>query len=775
MNKSDPHDDAYRHPAGGWYSIKAVSTAVLHGHRPVEVMKALARQNKPGGFSCVSCAWAKPSDPHPAEFCENGAKATAWELTRNLAPPAFFEKHSVTSLRDWSDNALESAGRVTMPMRYDRESDRYVAVEWDEAFHAIGQELGALRQENPESVVFYTSGRASLEACYLWQLLARVYGNNNLPDSSNMCHESTSVALPQTLGVPVGTVTLDDFETTDCIFFFGQNVGSNSPRMLHHLESARQRDVPIITFNPLREPGLVHFANPQSPSEMLTPKETRISTQYLQLRIGGDIAAITGIGKALLVLDEASRSRGEAGVLDHAFIAEHTQGFDAFCDFLRATSWSAIEEESGLRQSELEAAAATYAKAKSVIAVYGMGLTQHREGVLNVQMLSNLLLMGGHIGRPGAGICPVRGHSNVQGQRTVGITEKPQLAPLDRLAELYHFVPPRTKGLNTVETCQGVLDRSVRGFLALGGNFSRAVPDTARIEAAWPHLDLQVHITTKLNRSHLLPGASTWLLPCLGRIEIDRQSSGEQTVSVESSTGHFHASQGVAEPAADTLRSEVAIIAGIAEATLPFSPYIPWQEWVGDYARIRRAIEMTWPEVFRDLNEHFTQPGGMHRPIPARHRIWKTPSGKAQFVTPSDVSHRRLDTDPDVAVRAPGILDLMTIRSDDQFNTTIYSLSDRFRNVRDTREILFMNGADIDRFGLEEDCAVVVTTAVDDGHVREIKGLRVRAYDIPEGCAAGYYPECNTLLPLFHHARDSQVPAAKAIPVRVARLRVSSL
>ena len=757
-----PVFEPYDHPSGGWGSLKAVGTYLLREGVPLIGTHALLKQNKADGFACVSCAWAKPAHPHTAEFCENGAKATAWELTRKRLASDFFAEHTLTELEAWSDNALESGGRLTEPMRWDAATDRYLPVAWDEAYAAIGAELRALQAEDPASVVFYASGRASLETSYMYQLMARLYGNNNLPDSSNMCHESTSVALPQTIGVPVGTVTLDDFELADAIFFFGHNPGVNSPRMLHQLQDARKRGVPIVTFNPLRERGLVSFVNPQSPIEMLTPAQTEISTQYLQVKIGGDIAAITGMCKALFAADDAAQREGSARVLDAGFIAEHTQGFEDYRAFVEGTGWDAIERESGLDRDALEQAAATFAKARAVIGIYGMGLTQHRKGVQNVQMLSNLLLLGGHIGRPGAGICPVRGHSNVQGQRTVGISEKPDLVPLDRLAELYGFAPPREKGLNTVEACEGVLDGSVRGFVGLGGNFVRAVPETVAIESAWRQLRLTVQIATKLNRSHLVHGEVAYLLPCLGRIEIDRQAGGEQAISVEDSTGFMHASTGVAEPAAESLQSEAAIVAGIAQATLAPNPKVPWTEWVGDYALVRDAIEATWPEIFRDFNARFRTPGGFQRPIPARERIWKTPSGKAHFIVPDG-----LPTDPDTPAEGADVLRLMTMRSDDQFNTTIYSLDDRFRGIYGTRQVLLMNVDDIARLGLVEGSIVTATTAVDDGRLREVAGLRVTPYDIPPGCAAGYYPECNPLVPLAHYAEGSKVPASKSIPIRL--------
>jgi molybdopterin-dependent oxidoreductase alpha subunit len=756
----EPND----HPAGGWGSIKAVGTYLLREGVPLIGAKALLFQNKTEGFACVSCAWAKPAKPHTAEFCENGAKATAWELTSKRLPARFFKQHTLTELESWSDHDLENGGRLTVPMQWDAASDRYVEVSWEAAFEGIGAELRALRAVDPKSVVFYASGRASLEASYMYQLLARMYGNNNLPDSSNMCHESTSVALPKTIGVPVGTVTLDDFELADAIFFFGQNVGVNSPRMLHQLQDARKRGVPIVTFNPLKERGLVSFANPQSPIDMLTPAQTAISTQYLQVKIGGDIAAITGMCKALISADDYAIETGQTRVLDVAFIAEHTHGFESFATYTRDTGWDAIEHESGLTRASLEEAATVFARARSVIGIYGMGLTQHRKGVLNVQMVSNLLLLGGHIGRPGAGICPVRGHSNVQGQRTVGISEKPELVPLDKLADLYGFEPPRTKGLNTVEACEGVLDGSVRSFIGLGGNFLRAVPDTRRLEAAWRGLQLTVHVATKLNRSHLIHGRISYLLPCLGRIEIDRQAGGEQTVSIEDSTGFMHASKGVAEPAETTLRSEVAIIAALAEATLEPNAKVPWKKWAGNYAAVRDAIEATWPEIFHDFNARFRQPGGFHRPIPARERVWKTKNGKANFIVPDG-----LVSDPDTPAQGPDVLRLMTMRSDDQFNTTIYSLDDRFRGIYGTRKVVLMNLADIVRLGLAEGDTVTLTTAVDDGELRQVAGLRVTPYDIPAGCAAGYYPECNPLLPLAHYAEESKVPAAKSIPVRLRK------
>ena len=749
----------YKGPAGGWGSLRSVAAILTQEVRLATGGAVLLNQNKPTGFACVSCAWAKPADPLPFEFCENGAKATAWEITRKRVGPAFFAKHTLAELRTWLDRDLEAEGRLTQPMRWDRATDRYVPVAWEDAFRHIGAELAQL---DPRSVVLYASGRASLEAAYMWGLFARLYGSNNLPDSSNMCHESTSVALPESIGVSVGTVILEDFEHADCILFFGQNVGSNSPRLLHPLQEAAKRGVPIITFNPLRERGLERFTNPQAPVEMLTRSETRISTQYHQVKAGGDVAAILGMCKALIAADDAAAAEGRLPVLDHAFIAEHTHGFADFATMVRAQAWEALAERSGITRAAMEQAAAVYGKARAVIGLYGMGLTQHRTGVENVQMVVNLLLLRGNIGKRGAGICPVRGHSNVQGQRTVGITEKPELVPLDRLAKQYNFEPPRETGMNTVEACEGIIDGTVKAFLGLGGNFIRAVPETVAMEAAWPELRLTVQIATKLNRNHLINGEVAYLLPCLGRIEIDAPDGKPQAVSIEDSTACIHGSNGQVPPAGPHLRSEPAIIAAIAQATLPSNPKVPWAAWARDYAQVRDAIAETYPEIFHDFNARLFTPGGFHRTLAARDRVWKTKTSRANFIAP-----RSLDENPDLRPAPPGVLQLITIRSNDQFNTTIYSHDDRFRGVKGTRMVLFIGRADMARLRVVEGQAVALETAVDDGIARRVEGFRVTPYDIPEGCCAAYYPECNPLIPLWHHAERSKVPAAKSVPVRI--------
>jgi molybdopterin-dependent oxidoreductase alpha subunit len=749
-----PRIIAYEDPAGGWGSVTGMAKVLSRTGSMASSALTMTRQNKTGGYACVSCAWPKPAKPAPFEFCENGAKATAWEMMARRATPALFARHSVAEMLTWTDLELESAGRLTEPLRWDEASDRYLPVAWSEAFADIGAHLQGMQ---PEQVVFYASGRASLETSYMYALFARLYGCNNLPDSSNMCHESTSVALPDSIGVTVGTVRLEDFEHADCLMFFGHNTGSNSPRMLNQLQAASKRGVPIIVFNPLRERGLERFKSPQHIDEMLSPAATRISTQYHQLRTGGDIAAMTGICKALLEMDAR-----DGTVLDHAFLAEHTHGLQAFAAAVRGYDWDAIEHASGLSRAVLTDVAAIYATSKATMAIYGMGLTQHANGVENVQMLVNLLLLRGNIGRPGAGICPVRGHSNVQGQRTVGITEKPELVPNDRLRELYFFDPPMTHGLNTVEACAQILNGNISAFIGLGGNFIRAIPETASMEAAWARIPLTVQIATTLNRNHLIHGQVSYVLPCLGRIERDVQATGPQAVSVEDSTACIHGSLGKRTPVSPHLLSEPAIVAGLAKATLPPNRHVDWDGWVADYAKIRDAIEATYPDQFRDMNARLWTPGGFPRPVKARIREWATKTGRANFMMPAALIEPAV-----LRHRAAGVLQLMTVRSNDQFNTTIYGYDDRFRGIAGTRHVVMMNRHDIARLGLTDGGLCTLSTVTDDGIQRRVTGLRVTAYDVPAGCCAAYYPECNPLIPLWHHARGSQVPAAKSVPVEV--------
>ncbi|MGN6381565.1 MAG: FdhF/YdeP family oxidoreductase, partial [Dyella sp.] len=671
----------------------------------------------------------------------------------------FFAEHTVTELLDWADYDLEMQGRLTEPLRYDPASDKYVACRWDEAFTGIARELNALA---PKSVVFYASGKASLEASYLYALFARLYGNNNLPDSSNMCHETTSVGLKKVTGSPVGTCTLEDFEHCDAIFYFGQNPGTNSPRFLHPLQEAVKRGCKIIVFNPVREQGLVRFINPQNPAQMLTGHATELAHMYLQVKPGGDIAAVMGLCKRVLAADDAAQAASGPRVLDVAFIDQHTKGFDEFVAKARATGWDEIERASGLNRAELEAAADVYIESERVIGVYGMGLTQHVHGSQAIGMLVNLLLMRGNIGREGAGISPVRGHSNVQGQRTVGISEKPELVPLDRLAEMFDFEPPREKGLTTVDACEGIRDGSVQGFVSLGGNFVRAIPDRDVMEPAWRQQALTVYIATKLNRSHLVHGRVSYLLPCLARPEEDMQQSGPQSVSIEDSFSHIHGSIGKRKPASEHLLSEPAIVAGMAKATLAANPKLQWDAWIADYGRIRDLIAETYPEQFHDFNQRMFQPGGFYRGNAAHERIWKTDSGKAEFTDPSVLSSLGVG-------EAPGRYHLITLRSNDQFNTTIYGHSDRLRGLEGSREIVLINPVEMERAGLKEGDVVSLVGDAGDDVQREVNGLTVVAFNLPDGCLGGYYPEMNALVPLWYHDQASKTPASKGVPVRIRR------
>jgi molybdopterin-dependent oxidoreductase alpha subunit len=747
----------YNGAEGGWGSMRGIAEIAMREKPSPGALDTLRRQNKVKGFMCVSCAWTKPAEPHAFEFCENGAKATLWELTSRRTTPEFFAKHTVSELKTWKDHDLEHEGRLTHPMRYDHATDKYVPCSWDEAFTAIGAELKAI---DPGAAVFYASGRASLETSYLYALFARLYGHNNLPDSSNMCHETTSVALKKVIGSPVGTCVLSDFHHCDSIFFFGQNPGTNSPRLLHPLQEAVKRGCKIVTFNPVREKGLEVFKNPQSPVEMLTPKATQISTLYLQLKTGGDIAAIMGMVKHVLAAEEKKWAEKKLHVLDVDFIAQHTHGFEAFKAKADATTWEEIEHESGLTRAQIEEAAQIYVESHASICMYGMGLTQQVHGFDNLAMLTNLWLLKGNVGREGAGISPVRGHSNVQGQRTVGISEKPELVPLDKLAEQFGFEPPREEGMNTVKACQNILSGDVKAFIGLGGNFIRAIPEREAMEEAWTKLRLTVQIATKLNRSHLINGQVAYLLPCLGRSETDMQATGAQSVTMEDSLSCIHGSLGKNTPASKHLKSEVAIVSGMAKATLPRNPKVNWDAWTDNYARVRDCIAETYPEQFYDFNKRVFTPGGFYRGNSARERVWKTESGKAQFTIPSAMRSVGFED-------APGRFRLMTMRSNDQFNTTIYGYSDRLRGVEGTRDVVLMNPDDIRDAGLMNGQVVsLVTDAGDDVH-REVKGLTVTPFQLPRGCIGAYYPETNPLVPVWYHDEESKTPAGKGVPVRV--------
>ena len=745
----------YDGAAGGWGALRATARAIRDQMDVDEAPLLLYRTNKPTGFDCPGCAWPDKEHTSTFQFCENGAKAVTWEATKKRVTNEFFAAHTVSALLEWTDYDLENEGRLTHPMAYDRGSDTYQPISWDEAFARIGQLLRDM--PDPNAVEFYTSGRASNEAAFLYQLFAREYGTNNFPDCSNMCHEATSVGLPLSIGIGKGTVSLDDFDRCELIIAMGHNPGTNHPRMMGTLHEASRRGVPIIVFNPLKERALERFADPQNPVEMTTLGSTRIASSYYQVKVGGDAAALKGIMKALIALDDAA-GPGSA-VLDHEFIAAHTHGFEALATDLRATEWAAIEATSGLSRESLQAVAVAYAKSSATIISYGMGITQHIKGTSNVQQIANLLLLRGNFGKPGAGICPLRGHSNVQGDRTVGITEKPNAALLEALERVFGIKPPHAHGHDALAAIQSIIEGKSKALICLGGNLAVALPEPERCFKAMRTLDLAVHIGTKLNRSHLLVGKHSFIFPCLGRTEQDIQATGPQSITVEDSMSMVHASMGKLRPASDQLRSEPAILAGMAQAALPKSK-VPWLKLIANYDQIRDGIEAVFPD-FKDFNRRIRIPGGFRLPLPPTLRVWKTASGKAEFIAFESLTE-------DTEVAATDALKLTTIRSHDQYNTTIYGLDDRYRGVFGRRDVLFVNEADLALRKLEHGDVVDVETMLTSGVPLRLERLTAVVYDIAPGSVAAYYPEANALVPLSYHDAQSGTPSYKSVPVRIS-------
>ncbi|WP_028626777.1 FdhF/YdeP family oxidoreductase [Metapseudomonas resinovorans] len=760
-----PRYKPYKGAAAGWGALKSVTRFWLDSKQPFKNLRALLKTNQSGGFDCPGCAWGDSPEDGRIKFCENGAKAVNWEATKRRVDAAFFARYSVSQLREQSDYWLEYQGRLTQPMRYDRQTDHYVPVSWEHAFALVARHLRNL--ESPHQAEFYTSGRASNEAAYLYQLFVRAFGTNNFPDCSNMCHEASGVALGQSVGVGKGSVTFHDFEHADAIFVLGQNPGTNHPRMLEPLREAVKRGAQVVCFNPLKERGLERFQHPQHALEMLSNGSRPLNTAFFRPALGGDMAAIRGIAKFLLQWEREAQANGEAPVFDHAFITEHTDGVDAYLSELDATPWTQIEQQSGLTLDEIEIAARIYRNAGSVIICWAMGITQHRHSVATIQEIVNLQLLRGNVGRPGAGLCPVRGHSNVQGDRTMGINDRPPAALLDALEKRFGFRVPRDNGHNTVEAINAMLDGHAKVFIGLGGNFAQATPDSPRTHAALQRCDLTVQISTKLNRSHLTVGQEALILPCLGRTDIDRQAEGPQAVTVEDSFSMIHASYGQLEPSSREMRSEPAIIAGIAKATLGNHP-VDWDALVAHYDRIRELIADTIPG-FEDFNHRVQHPGGFYLGNTANARQWSTQSGRANFKAaplPADLLHEK--------VRSTGEkphLILQTLRSHDQYNTTIYGLDDRYRGVRGQREVVFANEADIRRLGFEPGQKVDMVTLWDDGVERRVSGFSLLAFDIPTGQAAAYYPETNPLVPLESYGEGSYTPTSKFVAIRLEASR----
>lgn len=752
-----PRYQPYAGPAAGWGALRSVTQHWLDSQQPIKNLRALLKTNQDGGFDCPGCAWGDSPGNHLVKFCENGAKAVNWEATRRGIGREFFARYSVTQLREQSDYWLEHQGRLLEPMRYDAASDHYVPIDWDAAFVLIADTLNCLKR--PDQAEFYTSGRASNEAAFLYQLMVRAYGTNNFPDCSNMCHEASGVALGASIGVGKGTVTFADFALADAIFVFGQNPGTNHPRMLEPLREAVARGASVVCFNPLKERGLERFQHPQHPLEMLGNGSRPTSSAYFRPRLGGDMAAVRGMAKCLV---QWERER-PGTVFDHAFITRHSEGLDAWLAAVEASDWAQIEAQSGLPRSDIEQAARLYVGAERVIACWAMGITQHRHSVATIQEIANLMLLRGNIGRPGAGLCPVRGHSNVQGDRTMGINERPPTALLDALQGRFGFSVPRTQGHNTVEAIAAMLDGRSRVFIGLGGNFAQATPDSPRSHKALRNCELTVQISTKLNRSHLMHGHQALILPCLGRTDLDLQASGPQAVTVEDSFSMVHASRGQLAPLSREMRSEPAIVAGMAHALLGPKP-VDWLHLIEDYGRIRTLIGETLPS-FANFNARLDQPGGFYLGNAAAERRWNTASGRAQFVAhplPDDLLPPQVRSQSE----APHLV-LQTLRSHDQYNTTLYGLDDRYRGVHGMREVVFVNEQDIRRLGFAPGQRVDLLSLWDDGVERRVRGFTLIAYDTPPGQAAAYYPETNPLVPLQSIGSGSHTPTSKFVAIRL--------
>jgi molybdopterin-dependent oxidoreductase alpha subunit len=745
------------HAAAGLRALQKSVAITSHEMGLVRGAKLLLKVNQVDGFDCQSCAWPSPDeDRHVAEFCENGVKAVADEATTARITRDFFSEHSVADLAAKSDHWLGKQGRLTEPMVLRPGATKYEAIAWDDAFQLIATELRAL--SSPDAAAFYTSGRTSNEAAFLYQLFVRAFGTNNLPDCSNMCHESSGVALGETIGIGKGTVTLDDFEKADTIFIVGQNPGTNHPRMLSTLQSAKRRGTRIVSINPLPEAGTTGFVNPQDLKNVLRipgvllGRGTTLADFWLPVRIGGDMAFFQGLIKELMDA-EAQRPRE---VFDHDFIREHTTGFDALIAHLRAVNWDELTAASGLSREQIRSAADVVLGAKNIIVCWAMGLTQHKQAVGTIQEIVNFLLLRGNIGRPGAGVCPVRGHSNVQGDRTMGIFERPSATFLDRLDAEFRFTSPREHGLDVVDSIKAMHAGNVRVLIAMGGNFLSATPDTEFTAEALRRCALTAHVSTKLNRSHLITGRTALILPCLGRTEIDRQAGGEQFVTVEDSMGIINSSRGSLEPASEHLLSEPMIVARVAAEVLGEKTPVNWLALAADYDRIRDHIECVIPGFDR-FNDRarigpFYLPNG-----PRDSRTFATAAGKAVFTTHT-VARDEIAT---------GQFVMMTIRTHDQFNTTIYGLDDRYRGVFNGRRVVFLNKDDITANGWMQGQLVDLTSHF-RGEQRVAPSFMVAPYDIPRGCAATYFPEANVLVPIDSVAERSNTPTSKYVVITIA-------
>ena len=739
-------------PAMGAGGSNAIVQTMKHavGHMGIRRSLTLLGTNQVKGFDCPGCAWPEPGDHRSSfEFCENGAKAVASEATLARIDRAFFAKWSVEALGAQSDFWHNEQGRLTEPMVLRRGQSHYEPISWDDAFSLIAERLRAM--PSPNRAAFYTSGRTSNEAAFLYQLFARLLGTNNLPDCSNMCHESSGHGMVEALGVGKGTVTLDDFAHADAIFVVGQNPGTNHPRMLTTLREAKLRGATIVSVNPMDEAGTRKFAHPQEPVDVLGGG-TALASLFVHVRINGDVALFKGIMKEMLEREDEAPGT----VLDHTFIEEHTDGFELLAADVRGTTWDEIVEGSGVARDTIVAAARVMIESKATIVCWAMGVTQHKNGVANVREIVSTLLLRGNVGRPGAGACPVRGHSNVQGDRTMGIWEKMPPAFLDALAYEFAFEPPREYGYDTIATISAMLAGEIDVFMGLGGNFVSAAPDTERTAEGMRRCKLTVQVATKLNRGHLITGEEALLLPCLGRTEVDMQASGPQFVTVENSMSVVSRSEGSLPPASASLKSEVAIVAGIAEKTLRGRTTVDFRPFVASYDTIREHIERVVPG-FTGFGARVREPGGFYLGNAARDRVFHTETEKARF-TVNPIPRHDL---------TGGKLLMMTVRSHDQYNTTIYGLDDRYRGITHGRRIVMMNTGDIAERGFSAGDLVDIESRGDDGTVRVAERFVIVPYPLPRSCCATYFPEANVLVALESHAKESGTPASKSVVVTV--------
>ncbi len=749
----------YKGPAGGWGALKAVVEALDAQDREGADIRALFDMNKHDGFDCPGCAWPNPARAPIFDVCENGAKAVAWEATSKTATPGFFAKNPVSELAKMDAHSLEDLGRLTHPMKYNPETDCYQAIEWEDAFKEIGEILQGYQDHT--TLELYTSGRTSNEAAFLYQVFGREYGTNNFPDCSNMCHEPTSVGLAASIGVGKSTVVFEDFDTVDLVIDIGHNPGTNHPRILSTYRSVVKRGAKIVAVNPLKERGLERFLYPQNPVDMATDHATPLASHYYKVRVGGDVALMKGLMRIVIERHEATVANGDEPILDLEFIKNHTVGYEAVREDVLNTDWDNITHVSGLSKAEIEEFAELYIQAERTIICYGMGITQHEHGTQNIQQLVNLLLLKGNMGKPGAGILPLRGHSNVQGDRTVGITEKPSAAMLGKLKERYGFTAPTEWGHAVVASVEAMYSGSSKAFIGMGGNFAEAMPDHDKTYEAMQKLDLAVHIATKLNRSHLLTSKNTYLLPVLGRTEIDIQKTGRQVVTVEDSMNFVTASCGILQPVSEHLKSECAVVAGIAKAAIPDTK-VPWDDLVADYSKIRDDIAFVY-EAFHDYNERIKAPTGFHLLNPATVRQWVTKSGKANFIKTQD----GLIEDPRSAMNAE--LTLSTVRSHDQYNTTIYGMNDRYRGIFGQRDVLFISENEAKKQGIKAGQKVNIIALDKDRNPtdRRLDNLTVVIYDIADRSVSTYFPEANNLVKLENFDEQSGIPAYKNIPVKL--------